>query len=90
MYSEQSLIDYQRVEKAIGFIKGHHQHQPSLDEIAAHVHISPYHFQRLFTRWAGISPKKFLQYLTLEFVRERLEKNPTLAEIAHDAGLLEK
>jgi len=87
MYSEQSLVDYQRVEKAIGFIKEQHQRQPSLEEIAAHVHISPYHFQRLFTRWAGISPKKFLQFLTIQYARERMEKNPTLAEIAQEAGL---
>jgi len=87
IYTEQSLLDYQRIEKAIRFIKEQHKEQPSLEEIAAHVHISPYHFQRLFTRWAGISPKKFLQSLTLQYARECLEKNPTLAEIAHEAGL---
>ena len=87
MYSEQALLDYQRVEKTIRYIREHRQEQPSLEEIAAHVHISPYHFQRLFTRWAGISPKKFLQYLTLQYARERLEKYPTLGAIAHDAGL---
>jgi len=87
MYTEQSLMDYQRVEKAIRFINKQRKEHPSLEEIAAHVHISPHHFQRLFTRWAGISPKKFLQYLTLQYSRERLEKNPTLAEIAHEAGL---
>lgn len=87
MYTEQSLVDYQRVEKSIGFIKDHHRHQPSLEEIATFVHISPYHFQRLFKRWVGISPKKFLQFLTIQFARERLENNPTLTEIAFDAGL---
>ncbi len=87
IYTEQSLVDYQRVEKAIRFIKKKHQEHPSLEEIAAHVHMSPHHFQRLFTRWAGISPKKFLQFLTLKYARERLEKNTTLAEIAHEAGL---
>ncbi|RLD29015.1 MAG: hypothetical protein DRI70_02805 [Bacteroidetes bacterium] len=87
MYSEQSLIDYQRIEKAIAYIQKHLQEQPNLDEIAAHVHLSPYHFQRLFTRWAGISPKKFMQFLTLQYARERLEKNPSLAEISQDAGL---
>lgn len=87
MYSEQSLVDYRRVEKAISFIQENRQHQPSLDEIATHVHVSPYHFQRLFSRWAGISPKKFLQFLTLQYARELLQKNSSLAEIAHQAGL---
>lgn len=87
MYTEQSNVDYHRIEKAIRFIQSHRLEQPSLGEIATHVHMSPHHFQRLFTRWAGISPKKFLQYLTLQYARERLEKNPTLAEIAQEAGL---
>jgi len=87
MYSEQTQIDYQRVERAISFIRKQHQHQPSLEEIAEHIHLSPYYFQRLFTRWAGISPKKFLQYLTIQYARERLDKNLSLAQIAHEAGL---
>lgn len=87
MYSEQTLLDYLRIEKTIKFIEQSFQAQPSLDEVAAQVHLSPHHFQRLFTRWAGISPKKFLQYLTLQYARERLEKNSTLAEIAYEAGL---
>ena len=87
MYTEQSNVDYHRIEKAISFIQSQRLEQPSLEEIATHVHMSPHHFQRLFTRWAGISPKKFLRYLTLQYARERLEKNPTLAEIAQEAGL---
>ena len=87
MCSEQSIIDYQRIENAIAYIYEHNREQPGLDEVAAHVHLSPFHFQRLFTRWAGISPKKFLKYLTLQYARTRLEENPGLAEIAQDAGL---
>ena len=87
MYSEQTQMDYRRVEKAISYIRENRQDQPSLEEVAAHVHLSPYHFQRLFSRWAGISPKKFLQFLTLRYAREQLEKNHSLSRIADDVGL---
>ncbi|MFH0757730.1 MAG: methylated-DNA--[protein]-cysteine S-methyltransferase [Bacteroidota bacterium] len=87
MYTEQAVLDYQRVEKAIEFIREHREHQPGLDEIASHIHLSSYHFQRLFTRWAGISPKKFLQYLTLEYAKDQLDKSPNLEEVAQRAGL---
>ncbi len=87
MNSTQSFIDYQRIEKAIEFIKEHQREQPSLEEIAAHIHLSPFHFQRLFTRWAGVSPKKFLQYLTIRYARECLKNTPTLEEVAFSAGL---
>jgi len=87
MYSEQALVDYRRIEEAIAFIKENQDSQPTLEEIANHVHLSPYHFQRLFTRWAGISPKKFLQYLTIQYARKILDKNQSLAKVAQDAGL---
>lgn len=87
MYSEQALVDYGRIEEAIAYIKEHQENQPSLEEIATHVHLSPYHFQRLFTRWAGISPKKFLQYLTIQYARKILDKNQSLAQVAQEAGL---
>lgn len=87
MLTEQSHIDYLRIEKAIEFISEHRREQPSLDEIAAHIHLSPFHFQRLFTRWAGVSPKKFLQYLTITYARECLAKNPTLNDAANSTGL---
>lgn len=62
--------------------------QPDLDEIAAHVNLSPYHFQRLFTDWAGVSPKKFLQYVTVEYAKQVLkEKQTTLLDTAHESGL---
>jgi AraC family transcriptional regulator of adaptative response/methylated-DNA-[protein]-cysteine methyltransferase len=83
----QALLDYQRIKKAIEFITEHAAEQPQLEPIAAHVHLSPYHFQRLFLRWAGISPKKFLQYITLEHSKKRLRSGNNLAEVADTVGL---
>jgi AraC family transcriptional regulator, regulatory protein of adaptative response / methylated-DNA-[protein]-cysteine methyltransferase len=87
MNQNQTDIDYRRIESAIHYIGEHHTAQPPLEEIAAHVHMSPYHFQRLFTRWAGISPKKFLQYLTLQYAKAQLREDLSLSEIAYEAGL---
>jgi len=83
----QAEVDYKRIEAAIHYIGEHHSGQPSLEEIAEHVNMSPYHFQRLFTRWAGISPKKFLQYLTLQYAKEQIRDDLSLSEIAYEAGL---
>ncbi len=83
----QAEVDYKRIERAIHYIREHHTAQPSLEDIAEHVHMSPYHFQRLFTKWAGISPKKFLQYLTLQYAKEQIREDLSLSEIAHEAGL---
>ena len=58
---EQQITDYNRIAAAIGYIREQYRNQPGLDEIAEKVHLSPHHFQRLFTEWAGVSPKKFLQ-----------------------------
>ena len=60
------MSDYARIADAIRFIASQVARQPTLDEIAAHVHLSPFHFQRLFSRWAGVTPKRYLQVLTLE------------------------
>ena len=64
-FDAQSALDFARIEKAIRYLTLHAEDQPDLNQIAREVGLSEYHFQRLFTRWAGISPKKFLQYLTL-------------------------
>lgn len=80
-------IDYQRIEQSIRFLEENFQRQPALDEVADHVHLSPYHFQRLFTAWAGISPKRFLQFLTVDFLKERLKESRNLIEAAESAGL---
>ena len=80
--------DYERIEAAILFIKENFQQQPSLDEIAAHVHLSPFHFQRLFTDWAGISPKQFLQYTSINYAKQILkESQSTLLEVSEETGL---
>ncbi|MDF1573856.1 MAG: methylated-DNA--[protein]-cysteine S-methyltransferase [Bacteroidales bacterium] len=83
----QEELDYRHIERAIHFIGEQRNTQPSLEEIAAHINMSPYHFQRLFTRWAGISPKKFLQFLTLQYAKEQLRQNFSLSQIAFEAGL---
>ena len=78
---------YAIVAKAIAFIRDHARAQPSLDEIAAAVHLSPQHLQRVFTEWAGISPKRFLQYLTKEHARRELATSASVLAVAEDAGL---
>jgi AraC family transcriptional regulator of adaptative response/methylated-DNA-[protein]-cysteine methyltransferase len=83
----QQSDDYQRVEQAIRFLEEHFREQPSLDEIAASVHLSKYHFQRLFKRWAGVSPTQFMHYLTVEYAKRRLQEAKSALETALDAGL---
>lgn len=85
---DQQHVNYQRIEKAIAYIKDNFKDQPSLDEIAAAVHLSPFHFQRLFTEWAGVSPKKFIQYLSLEYAKGLLmNRGLTLLGTAYETGL---
>ncbi len=87
MVTKNNNIDFKRIELAINYIRTHFKEQPSLDEIAAGVNLSPYHFHRLFTQWAGISPKKFLQYTTLEYAKAQLEVHKNLFDLSLDAGL---
>jgi len=83
----QACLDYARIEKAITFIESHFDRQPDLKEIAAHVGLSEFHFQRLFSSWVGISPKRFLQYLTKEYVKSLLDRASNVLDAAFDAGL---
>ncbi|MGL4632233.1 MAG: methylated-DNA--[protein]-cysteine S-methyltransferase [Leadbetterella sp.] len=86
--TEQQNINYIRIAEAIEYIKTNFKEQPTLDEIASRVHLSPFHFQRLFIEWAGTSPKKFLQYTTVEYAKTLLkETQATLFETAYEAGL---
>jgi len=86
--NEQQIIDYERISRAIRFILEHHTAQPSLEAIAEQVHLSPYHFQRLFTEWAGVSPKKFLQYISIAHAKQLLKgREATLFDTAMETGL---
>lgn len=83
----QGCRDYQRIAAAIAYIARRRTHQPTLDEVAAHVELSPFHFQRLFVRWAGVSPKQFLGYLTLQHAKELLRDQHSVLEAALESGL---
>jgi AraC-like DNA-binding protein len=72
---------------AIEFIDAHRGAQPSLGKIAAAVNLSVYHLQRLFSRWVGISPKRFLQFLTKEHAKRLLRQSRNLLDVTYDAGL---
>jgi len=79
--------DYARIEKAINYIEENHLSQPNLDELASHLRLSPFHFQRLFRRWVGISPKRFLQYLTIEHAKCVLDETRSLLDATYESGL---
>lgn len=79
--------DYARVEKAIRFIESEALRQPPLAEVARSVNLSEFHFQRLFSRWVGISPKRFLQFLTKEYARKLLEESRDVLSVTYEAGL---
>lgn len=84
---DQKEIDYKRIETAIHFIRNQFKNQPSLEEIAEIVHLSPYHFQRMFCDWSGVSPKKFMQYLSLNYAKDLLKDRASIMEAAHEVGL---
>src|SRR5258708_39834998 len=84
---EQLSEDYRRIEQAIQYLEEHYQHQPELGEIAEHIGLSEYHFQRLFTRWVGISPKRFLQFLTKEGAKDLLDHSSNLLDATYSVGL---
>lgn len=86
--STQEIINFDRIAEAINYIKLNFKDQPDLDKVAEQVNLSPFHFQRLFTDWAGVSPKKFLQYLSLEHAKSILkDKQATLFDTAYETGL---
>src|SRR5687768_13535665 len=83
----ENHINYARIEQAILYLEKNFQRQPDLDEVAEKIHLSPFHFQRIFTEWAGISPKRFLQYLTVDYLKSKLQQSKNIAEAAESAGL---
>ena len=84
---KQLSEDYLRIEQAILYLEQHYKDQPNLEECAANIGLSEYHFQRVFTRWAGVSPKRFLQFLTKEGAKELLDKSENLLDATHQVGL---
>ncbi|MDH6250636.1 AraC family transcriptional regulator of adaptative response/methylated-DNA-[protein]-cysteine methyltransferase [Chryseobacterium sp. H1D6B] len=86
--STQSQIDYNRIAKAIAYIQSNFKLQPSLDEVAGKINLSPAHFQKIFTDWAGTSPKKFLQFISIEHAKNLLkEEKVSLFDAAYETGL---
>lgn len=81
------MQDYQRIEEAIRYIRENFRDQPDLDQIAKQIHLSPFHFQRLFKEWAGVSPKKFLQFTSIEYAKDLLKEQKTLATVSFETGL---
>ncbi|MDA0260722.1 MAG: methylated-DNA--[protein]-cysteine S-methyltransferase [Proteobacteria bacterium] len=83
----QMTLDYERIASALRYLDEHLTEQPNLTEVAAQVGLSPHHFQRLFKRWAGISPKRFLQFLTVEYAKDCLIASQSVLDTSLDAGL---
>ncbi|MEC5171930.1 methylated-DNA--[protein]-cysteine S-methyltransferase [Chryseobacterium nepalense] len=86
--STQNQLDYERIAKAIEYIRSNFKLQPSLEEVAEKIHLSPAHFQKMFSDWAGTSPKKFLQFISLEHAKSLLkEEKASLFDTAFETGL---
>ena len=84
----QAARDYRRIEAAIRYINAHYQEAPSLAAIADAVHVSPFHFQRLFSRWAGVSPNQFMRCLSLGHAKALLaDGSAPLLDVAYETGL---
>ena len=81
------MTNYERIEKAIVYLKENFREQPNLDDIASQVYLSSFHFQRMFREWAGVSPKKFLQFLSIEYAKGLLKKDLPLSDVSFETGL---
>ena len=81
------MTDYYRIEKAIVYIRQNFKQQPDLDEVAKQIHLSPFHFQRMFKEWAGVSPKKFVQFISIEYAKSLLKQNISIMDTAIETGL---
>lgn len=87
MEMSENNLNYNRIAKALAYIQANFKRQPSLEEIAAHVHLSPFHFQRLFQEWAGTTPKKFLQYISLQYAKQILQDSKSTEIATFETGL---
>ena len=87
MPAASETADYARIEKAIRFLDSNRHAQPTLTQVAKHVGLSETHFQKLFTRWAGISPKRFLQHQTAEVVKQLLRDKHSVLDASYESGL---
>jgi AraC family transcriptional regulator of adaptative response/methylated-DNA-[protein]-cysteine methyltransferase len=83
----QASLDYERIAKAISYLEANYLEQPGLETVARAVHMSEFHFQRVFSRWAGISPKRFLQFLTVEHAKRQLAEAKPVLDATLDSGL---
>jgi AraC family transcriptional regulator of adaptative response/methylated-DNA-[protein]-cysteine methyltransferase len=81
------MTDYQRIAAALAYLRAHFLEQPSLEELAERAHWSPFHFQRKFQEWAGVSPKKFVQYLSVGYAKQLLQNHASVTEAALETGL---
>lgn len=84
---QQLSDDYRVIEQALHYLADNYRNQPDLAQAAARVGYSEYHFQRLFARWVGISPKRFLQFLTKEHARRLLDESASLLDVSYQSGL---
>lgn len=86
--NEQNTVDFNRIAEAIEYIRHNFREQPNLNDVAEKIHLSPFHSQRLFTEWAGVSPKKFLQYISVQHAKKVLSnKGATLFDAVYETGL---
>jgi len=85
--SKDLTVNYYRIEKAIGYLTANFRTRPDLDEIAEKVNLSPFYFQRMFLDWVGLTPKKFIQYLTLNHLKSQIQQTQNVIEAADVAGL---
>lgn len=85
---KQQQIDFERIKKAIAYFNENYKSQPTLEQAAEHVHLSPYHFQRMFSNWAGVSPKQFLKYINITHAKNLLkEEKASLLDTSYELGL---
>ncbi|MBC8153109.1 MAG: methylated-DNA--[protein]-cysteine S-methyltransferase [Bacteroidetes bacterium] len=87
LLTTQAQLDYDRVEAAIRYINANATRQPNLKDIADSVHLSEFHFERLFSRWAGTTPQRFLRYLTKEHAKQLLDQSRDLLDVTYQTGL---